>query len=88
LDQLAPRGDWSIGNPEDADPDCIEPGFLPAASPLWIPCELVLSMTKPSTDDRTLLEQLDARQDEVLGQIDDLNEQLEKVLEGEQEVRG
>ena len=45
-------------------------------------------MTKPSTDDRTLLEQLDARQDEVLGQIDDLNEQLEKVLEREQEVRG
>ena len=45
-------------------------------------------MTKPSPDDRTLLEQLDARQDEVLGQIDDLNEQLEKVLEGEQKVSG
>ena len=36
-------------------------------------------MTEPNG--HTLLEELDARQDEVLGQLDQLNEQIEDVLE-------
>ena len=36
-------------------------------------------MTEPN--DHKLLDELDARQDEVLGQLDELNEHLEEVLE-------
>ncbi|MDP7204814.1 MAG: hypothetical protein QGH11_04555 [Pirellulaceae bacterium] len=36
-------------------------------------------MTEPNG--HTLLEELDARQDEILGQLDQLNEQIEDVLE-------
>ena len=36
-------------------------------------------MTEPN--DHTLIEELDTRQDEVLGQLDELNEQIEGVLE-------
>ena len=32
-------------------------------------------------NDHTLLEELDARQDEVMGQLDELNEHIEEVLE-------
>ncbi len=37
------------------------------------------SMTEPNA--HTLLDELDVRQDEVLGQLDQLNEQIEDVLE-------
>ena len=33
------------------------------------------------SNDQTLLEELDARQDEVMGQLDELNEHIEEVLE-------
>ncbi len=36
------------------------------------------SMTEPNA--HTLLDELDVRQDEVLGQLDQLNEQIEDVL--------
>ena len=36
-------------------------------------------MTEPNA--HTLLDELDVRQDEVLGQLDQLNEQIEDVLE-------
>ena len=36
-------------------------------------------MTEPN--DHKLLDELDVRQDEVLGQLDELNEHLEEVLE-------
>ena len=36
-------------------------------------------MSEPN--DQTLLEELDARQDEVMGQLDELNEHIEEVLE-------
>ena len=36
-------------------------------------------MSEPNDD--TLLEELDARQDEVMGQLDELNEHIEEVLE-------
>ena len=39
-------------------------------------------MTETTPSDHTLLDELDARQDEVLGQLDELNEQIEGVLEG------
>ncbi len=39
-------------------------------------------MTETTPNAHTLLEELDARQDEVIGQLDELNEQVEKVLEG------
>tara|TARA_B100000809_G_C15039800_1_gene495120 strand:- start:427 stop:600 length:174 start_codon:yes stop_codon:yes gene_type:complete len=39
-------------------------------------------MTETTPNAHTLLEELDARQDEVIGQLDELNEQLEEVLEG------
>jgi hypothetical protein len=39
-------------------------------------------MTETTPDAHTLLEELDARQDEVIGQLDELNEQIEEVLEG------
>lgn len=39
-------------------------------------------MTETTPNAHTLLEELDARQDEVIGQLDELNEQIEEVLEG------
>lgn len=38
-------------------------------------------MTETTPNDHTLLDELDARQDEVLGQLDELNEQIEGVLD-------
>jgi hypothetical protein len=37
-------------------------------------------MTTAPADKRTLLDELDARQDEVLLQLDELNAQIEKLL--------
>lgn len=37
-------------------------------------------MTTPVAEKRTLLEELDARQDEVLEQLDQLNARIEAVL--------
>ena len=39
-------------------------------------------MTETTPNAHTLLEELDVRQDEVIGQLDELNEQIEEVLEG------
>jgi hypothetical protein len=39
-------------------------------------------MTETTPNAHTLLDELDTRQDEVLGQLDKLNEQIEEVLEG------
>ncbi len=39
-------------------------------------------MTETTPNAHTLLEELDARQDEVIGQLNELNEQIEEVLEG------
>ena len=39
-------------------------------------------MTETTPNAHTLLEELDVRQDEVIGQLDQLNEQIEEVLEG------
>ena len=39
-------------------------------------------MTETTPNAHTLLEELDARQDEVIGQLEELNEQIEEVLEG------
>jgi hypothetical protein len=79
LEQVARGGGWSTGNPADADPDCIVPGFLPDALPLFSLPGGVYPMTE--SNDQTLLEELDARQDEVMGQLDELNEHIEEVLE-------
>ena len=38
-------------------------------------------MTETTPNAHTLLDELDARQDDVLGQLDQLNEQIEGVLE-------
>lgn len=38
-------------------------------------------MTETIPNAHTLLEELDARQDEVIGQLNELNEQIEEVLE-------
>ena len=38
-------------------------------------------MTETTPNAHTLLDELDARQDEVLGQLDELNEQIEGVLD-------
>ena len=37
-------------------------------------------MSISPADQRTLIEELDARQDEVLAQLDELNQRIEKLL--------